>query len=529
MQSCFALFVSLALLLNPSVTLRAEPTPATQPASRPTQVLLTLLHTNDPHGRVHLPGKAQGLSKVATLVRQVRKEMPHVLLLDAGDIIHGTPVEKAFGGEPVIAAMSAMGYDAAAAGNHEFDMGQRVARKAWERATFPFLSANVLDTQTGKPWANLKPYIVREVDGVRVAIFGLTTPGTVQIQWPRTIAGITFADFIPIATELVPHLRTQERADVVIALTHLGVRDDKKLAAAVPGIDVILGGHSHTRLNEQVWESGTLITQTGAHAVTLGRVDLLIGQPERAGGKRPVTINGREGRWWGHGDMPVPAMPSRQAEHKFPAGPLIPLTEAIENDPAVVAAYRPFAEKVLPQLDEVLTEALEPLPALQATRREVAVGQLLADAIRAHAKSDVALASSGQINARGLVKGPVRVADLYDLLGAYTRQHIVVLRAPGARLRETVTRALADENKLPVHIAGFTVAGDRITVGDHPLDDTRTYTIAGPAHVLQDYFLDRPGVEILNDDVEAPHVRDAAIEFLRNHAPLRNTVEQRIR
>lgn len=526
MQSCFALFVSLALLLNPSVTLRAEPTPATQPASRPTQVLLTVLHTNDPHGRVHLPGKPQGLSKVATLVRQVRKEMPHVLLLDAGDIIHGTPVEKAFGGEPVIAAMSAMGYDASAAGNHEFDMGQRVARKAWERATFPFLSANVLDTQTGKPWANLKPYIVREVDGVRVAIFGLTTPGTVQIQWPRTIAGITFADFIPIATELVPHLRTQERADVVIALTHLGVRDDKKLAAAVPGIDVILGGHSHTRLNEQVWESGTLITQTGAHAVTLGRVDLLIGQPERAGGKRPVTINGREGRWWGHDGVPKP-LPSQRGEHEFPNAPLIPLTEAIADDPAVVAAYRPFAKKVLPGLEEVLTEAIEPLPALHATRREVAVGQLLADAVRAHAKSDVALASSGQINARGLLAGPVRVSDLYDLLGAYTRQHIVVLRAPGVLLRGVAAR-LIDGEQLPVHISGFQVAGESIAIGDQPLDDAQTYTISGPAHVLQDYFLGQKGVEILQDDAEAPHLRDAAIEFLRDHPPLRNTVEKRI-
>ncbi len=108
-----------------------------QTSSGPRYVLLTLLHTNDLHGRVSLPDQPQGLARIATLVRQIRREMPNVLLLDAGDIIHGTPHEKEFQGQPILSAMNALGYDAATAGNHEFDQGQDVLRRAVAFARFP--------------------------------------------------------------------------------------------------------------------------------------------------------------------------------------------------------------------------------------------------------------------------------------------------------------------------------------------------------------------------------------------------------
>jgi 2',3'-cyclic-nucleotide 2'-phosphodiesterase (5'-nucleotidase family) len=203
------------------------------------------------------------------------------------------------------------------------------------------------------------------------------------------------------------------------------------------------------------------------------------------------------------------------------------MTETIAEDPAVLAAYRPYAEKTEKVLAEVLTQATEPMPALNVTRHEVAVGQLLADAIRAHAKTDIALAASNQFNPRGLLKGPVKIADLYDLLPNYTRQHIVVLRAPGSRIREMVAKAFTG-GATPVQISGFTIAGDQIAIAGQPLQDDKTYTISGPAHVLQDYFLGKPGVEIVIDSPEEPHVRDALIEFLRGHPPLNNAVEKRI-
>lgn len=483
-------------------------------------VPLTLLHTNDLHGHVHLPRQAQGLTKVATLVRRIRATMPNTLLLDAGDITHGTPEEKTFEGKPVIAAMNALGYDAATAGNHEFDFGQRVTRQTIGLARFPFLSANVLDVGTGAPWGGLKPYIIREMDGVRVAIFGLTTPTTVQIEWPRTLKGIRFADPLEVARTLVPRLREQERADVVIALTHLGLLDDRQLASAVPGIDVILGGHSHTRLAEQVWIGDTLIMQSGAHGRALGRVDLIVRKESGRVG-RILTVNGRDGRWWGHNGVRAPLTRS------YPNAPLIDLSEATPDDPAVLAAYRPFEEQLRPHLDAVLTTAADALPAQDAARRENVLGNLLADAVRAQAKSDVAVVASGQFDVAGLPAGPVRARDLYKLMGAYTRQHIVVVRAPGARLREMLSRALTG-GQVRLHISGVRVAGSQISVGGQPLDDTKLYTIAGAAYIIQSNLLDREGVVVLSDDVEAATVRDAAITFLRGHPPLRNTTDGRL-
>ena len=518
-----ALAIGAAFLVLPGAACADEPA-----AKRREQVeqgrrtlLLTLLHTNDPHGRVYLPGKPQGLSKVATLVRQIREQMPNVLLLDAGDIIHGTPVEKASEGQAVIAAMNAMQYDAAAAGNHEFDMGQRIARQAFASANFPFLSANVVETDTGRPWDGLKAYVVREIDGIRIGIFGLTTPRTFAYQWPRTLEGISITEEVEAAAKVVKQLREQERADVVIGLTHIGHKDDLRVAEAVHGIDVILGGHTHTRLDEQVWHHGTLIMQTGAHAVTLGRADLFIEKDHND--KAIVHINGRDGNWWGHNGT---AAPIEAADYSFPKRPLIPVTETIADDPAVVAAYQPYAEKVLPRLEEALTEALEPLPALDAKRREFALGQLLADAIRSHAKTDVALAPPS-FNARGLIAGPISVGDIYELMGAYTRQHIVIVRVPGIRISEMVAEAF-DSGEVPVHVSGFTISDDEIIVGDEPLDPDRRYTVSAPAHIIQDYFWGKRQVEVLQDDPEAPHQRDALIDYLRGHPPLRNTIEKRI-
>jgi len=474
-----------------------------------TRVVLTVLHTNDLHGRVHLPARPQGLAKIATLVRQIRARMPHVLLLDAGDIIHGTPEELAYGGKPILSAMNALGYDAAVVGNHEFDFGQRTIRDAIGFARFPLLSANVRDARTGQSWDGLRPYVVRQVGAARVAIFGLTTPATVRIEWPRTLAGITFGDPLATARALVPLLRERERADVVIALTHLGVSADTMLARAVPGIDVVVGGHSHTRLDQQIWIGETLVTQTGHHGEALGRADLLLARAP-GGRYRVAAVNGRHGRWWGHDDVPSPDTA------EYPAAPLIPLAADLPDDPAVVAAYRPFAERLRPELDRTLTRAVTPLPGNAAS----VVGRLVADAVRAGTGADVALAAADQVSATGLPAGPVRVRDLHSLLPTYTRQHVVVARVTGAELRRVLVGAAAGDT-VRLHLSGVGRDGDRFLIAASPLDERRRYVIAAAAHVIQDHLLGRPGVEILRDDAQDPTIRDALIRYLDGHPPLR--------
>ncbi|MPY91050.1 MAG: hypothetical protein GEU99_24445 [Luteitalea sp.] len=511
----FMVLAVLALLLGFAIGEGDVGTAATRAGE---ETVLTLLHTNDLHGSIVYPGEPRGIAKIATLARRIRKEMPHVLLLDGGDIIHGTAAEKLFEGQPVIAAMNAAGYDAAAAGNHEFDWGQRIARNAIAAADFPVLSANVVDAPSGEPWGGLQRFIVREAGGVRIAIFGLTTQRTPEIQWPRTIEGVDFRDAVEAARALVPRLREIERADVVVALTHLGVETDRELAASVPGIDVILGGHSHTRLDQQVWVGETLIAQTGSAARHLGRVDLLVRRDDKS--SRVIAVNGTDGRWWGRDGVPAPL------GRPYPAEPLIALTASVEDDPAVSAAYRPFAERVEKYLDEELTRAIEPLPAEGAEREEIALGHLQADAVRAHTDADIGMSALYSLNPSGLPAGPVRVSDVYELFGGYTRQHLVVVRAPGGRIVEMLDAA--NDGLVRLHLSGAQVRGDVLHIGDAPVDTNRSYTVASAAHIIQEHLLGKEGVVVVSDDPEAPAIRDATIAYLRGHPPLENVVRPRL-
>jgi 2',3'-cyclic-nucleotide 2'-phosphodiesterase (5'-nucleotidase family) len=489
-------------------------------------VTLTLLHTNDVHSHVWEPNQPQGLVRLATLVREIRADMPNVLLLDAGDIIHGTPEAKTFNGKAILDAMNAMKYDVATVGNHEFDQGPEVLRAAIKRVSFPMLSANVVDKKTGKPFAALKPWVVLTRGGARIGVFGLTTPTTVQIEWPRTLEDVSFTDPYAAARQAVKDLRTEARVDAVIALSHLGFADDQKLAAEVSGIDVIIGGHSHTTLAEQVWINDILIAQTGAYGRALGRIDLTIQPARGAEPGKVLAINGKEGKWWGENGTAAPLA------KKYPTAPLLIPGPDTSEDPTTLRAYRPWSDKLAPTLNETLTTALEPLPGTGVTTEETALGNLFADAIRGQAKTDIAFMAGSQIAPSGIRSGTVTVRDLYSVLGSYTRQHIVVARVPGDLIATVLrgARSGANAGRYPVHLSGITVEADGdIFVGDRPLDRKKSYTVASGAHVIQDYFYQKPGVIIVSDAVDAPTVRDAAIAFLRGHAPLRNELPNPLR
>ena len=484
-------------------------------------VWLTLLHTNDMHGHVWEENAPQGLVRLATRIEQVRAECPNVLLLDAGDMIHGTPEEKAFKGKPILDAMNALRYDVATAGNHEFDWGQAVLKNALAHARFPVLSANVRDAKTGKPWNKLKPTLILEKGGVRVGVFGVTTLETVSFEWPRTLDGVVFTDPYEAAREAVADLQ-KAGVDVIVALSHLGYVPDKKLAQTVPGIDLIIGGHSHTTLDKQVWENNVLIAQTGAYGKALGRIDLLI-QPKRSDvSGKVLAINGKNDTWWGHNGASNPIPNAGTAS--LPDAPLWLPEPATPENKTALAAYRPWREKIRPALDEVLTTTAAPLPGASTTG-ETVLGNLLADAIRAHTKTDIAFMANSQINASGLPAGPITGQSLYRVLGSYTRQHLVVARVPGDVIASVVA-ALSHGSAgkpLPIHVSGLTVGeSGAVQVGGAPLVPTQIYTVGAAAHVVQDYFLNKPGVVIVSDEVSAPAVRDAAIAYLRGHAPLNN-------
>ena len=211
-----------------------------------------------------------GIVRVASLIKGVRAVSDGTLVFNAGDLFAG-PIFSTFNGEPEVKAMNEIGFDAMTIGNHEFDKGIQVMVNALKNAKFPIISANLKTTD--EQLKNLvKPYIIKEVNGVKFGIFGLITPDLPRIS--NVGNAVTVEDPIAVAKEMVKKLRDDEKVDVVIALTHVGTPLDEKLAKEVPGIDIILGGHTHDIVYEKV--GNTIIAHAGAKGNVVGYLNIKV-------------------------------------------------------------------------------------------------------------------------------------------------------------------------------------------------------------------------------------------------------------
>lgn len=263
---------------------------------------VTLLHTNDTHSRVEPfgPGNGSlsgrgGMARRATLVKQLRKANPNVLLLDAGDTFQGTPYFNLYKGRLDYRLMSLLGYDAGTLGNHDFDNGVEPLLEAMQEATFDFVNCNFDCTGAPALQKRLRPYVVKEFPGVRVGITGVGVAFRGLVA-PANHKGVAWMDPDRVLKPVVARLREKEKVDLVVVLSHLGYDekgaawDDLSLAKAVPGIDAIVGGHSHTFLDQPTKvatdRGETLIFQVGFAGVNLGRMDFAVakGEVKAAGG-----------------------------------------------------------------------------------------------------------------------------------------------------------------------------------------------------------------------------------------------------
>ncbi|MCR5888908.1 metallophosphatase [Hymenobacter sp. J193] len=276
------------------------------PAAAADAAKLVILHTNDMHSRIEpFPDNAAqwagmgGMARRASLIAQIRQQEANVLLLDSGDIWQGTPYFNFFGGELEYKLMSQMRYDASTLGNHDFDNGLEGLQKQLPNATFPFLTANYDFSQT--PLAGrFQPYKVFEKAGHRIGVFGLGIE-LAGLVADRNYGATRYLDPVATANEMVARLRGPEKCDMVICLSHLGYKyesakiDDFKLAAGAPGIDLILGGHTHTFLDKPDVVAGpnghqTLINQVGWSGINLGRIDYVFERGTRRPGVAQATV-----------------------------------------------------------------------------------------------------------------------------------------------------------------------------------------------------------------------------------------------
>ncbi len=257
---------------------------------------ITLLHTNDMHSHIDpfpdsdpkYPGLG-GFARINALVKRIRAEEENTLLLDCGDIYQGTPYFNFFKGEAEFKLMSQIGYDASTIGNHEFDNGLAGISSQMKHMNFPFINSNYDFTGTvleGK----ILPYETFNRGGIKIGVFGLGVELDGLVA-SKNCEGVDYIDPIFMAEKMVSILKEKEQCDLVICLSHLGYSSnsggmcDMKLAKNTSGIDVILGGHSHTLLEtatrvRNLDGEEVVINQVGWAGIALGRIDFYIDKEE---------------------------------------------------------------------------------------------------------------------------------------------------------------------------------------------------------------------------------------------------------
>ncbi len=252
---------------------------------------ITILHTNDVHSHVDpFPANDKryanmgGVARRFSLINSIRNENPNTLLFDAGDIFQGTPYFNFYGGELEFKLMSRMGYDAATIGNHDFDNGIDGLYKQLPHAKFDLISANYNFKNTVMH-THVKPYKIFLKAGVKIGVFGLGIELSGLVD-SRLYKETKYNDPITIAQDMSRILKDEEKCDLVICLSHLGYNykrnpnkiSDLKLASLTEGIDLIIGGHTHTFLKKPTITKNRkginmLVNQVGWGGINLGRID----------------------------------------------------------------------------------------------------------------------------------------------------------------------------------------------------------------------------------------------------------------
>jgi len=465
----FGLLTTLALVAAfwvPGALAPAQPTPASPVRE------VTILYTNDFHSAIEpipaywLPAspKLGGAAQLATLVNRIRERERPVFLLDAGDIFTGT-FSFLSRGEALMEVMAAMRYDALGIGNHEFDYGSAVFEPLMWRAPFPVLGANVFHKGTRHRWA--RPWAVVERDGIRLGIIGVIGVDAWSVINAAGIPDIEFGDPVEQVAAGVASLRSH--VDLVVVLAHQGMtgpmqtdaeahpeiqRDfdaDIALAGAVPGIDVLIGGHAHRGIEAPFVHpsTGTRIVQTYGYGTRLGHLKLRL----------------QDGRVVGHeGSL------------------LVVRSDELPPDPAVVARLEPFRKAAAPVLSQVVGET-----SARLSRRynlESPLGNFVADVMRQSTDAEIAFENAGGLRA-DLPEGVVTRAHVVDALPFINT--VVTLEMTGTQVREVLEQGLSLERGL-IQVSGLEVTYDptrptgsrlvAVKVGDRPLDNGRSYSVA---------------------------------------------------
>ncbi|MFO7610658.1 MAG: bifunctional metallophosphatase/5'-nucleotidase [Candidatus Krumholzibacteriia bacterium] len=350
---------------------------------------LTVIQLNDSHAYCDLHQEmfwqgsravyrpAGGYARIATIVKQARAESPgHTLFCDGGDTLHGTYPAQMTQGEALIPSLNALGLDATTA-HWEFAYSPETFKQQAAKLAYPTLAINVYDQATRE--LLFPPYRVKESGGLRIGLVGIASNIVDKTMPPHFSTGIRFTLGREELPAVIDTLRTGEKVDLVILISHLGFPQDMKLLSEVPGIDVCLSGHTHNRLYQPVRQGEALVIQSGCHGSFLGRLDL-----EIEGG--------------------------RVADYRHR---LIEVEPGIEPDPAVADLVR---QALAPYQEELATVVGETATALnRATTLEATMDNFLLQAIQESTGAQLAFSNGWRFGAP-IVPGAVTLNDLYNMI-----------------------------------------------------------------------------------------------------------------
>ncbi|MBI5688364.1 MAG: bifunctional metallophosphatase/5'-nucleotidase [Verrucomicrobia bacterium] len=399
------------------------------------EVPITILHTTDLHGHIQPAdlfypkeeaGKdLGGLARCATAIQRIRAETPNCLLVDNGDTLQGTAASFMSGGLMMIRAMNQLRYDAWVLGNHDFDWGAGKLARCVEASQAPVLAANLrCDPTAPKTIADkVRPFVVKEVDGVRVALLGLTTPGVPNWSRPRLIRGMKFEPSVEALQRVLPELKHQ-KPDIIVLAAHQGHRnspDDHaneifSITSWFPELAAIIGGHTH-RVMPELMLRDVLYSQAGHWGSSLGRLDFVYDTDQRK-------------------------LVSRKSK-------LVRTDASVSQDAEILALAKQDLAVAGRELARVIGAATEDFPIADAPSRETPVHNLLCEAIldrcqRAGHPADIVI--HGVLNEHaGLKKGPITVGDCWSLVPF--ENFIGVFEATSAQLREILEENAAQYSR----------------------------------------------------------------------------------
>jgi len=413
---------------------------------------IVILSLNDQHARI------DNYARLKSLTDSIRNTHKYVLLFAAGDNFTGNPVVDQYKdrGYPMIDLMNMVGFNASAVGNHEFDYGQATLRKRIEQAQFPFISANIKDEVIGK--VSFKPYTIIQLDnGIRVGVISAIQlgPRGLPDSHPNNLKGLTFTNGVE---ELKTYSNLHDSCQIFIALTHLGFEEDLELAKAMPSLDLIFGGHTHTLTKPAQIVNNIPVMQAGSGVRSLAMATISLVN------NKVVKIEPR----------------------------MLNISAHKDADPEILNALALYNDNN--ELNRVIGTTLHGISGSDE------LGSLMTDAVVSLDEIDIAFQNKGGIRIDNIPAGPITVKDIYKLdpFG----NEIILFELTGREIKSLIANSYQrSENSIDLQVSGMTytivtdsekkIRGIEVKLSSgKKVKDTKRYKVGMNSYIASSYKFD---------------------------------------